>query len=294
MHDGACGNLIASGQYSCEDFAFGTTYAGYCNLQCAYNDYDSFAGPGSCDELVGSGTSCDGELAAGGARAGDCDFSCGHCPGSYVAPTTCAELLAAGLSCADHQWYCEFECGRCPITYTSEEPHCMASDALDEANADGQCAHLLAEGLYTCDETMSHDVMGGCMLACQMNFLDHAAAYVSWSSWSTDTFTHTMAAHLATVADFFVANPLGFDALNPAERFAACTTDLEASGLPCPSANAYDSTSEPGACASILLPIAEGGQYGFTCESHFAFGKEYAGYVSQNTPPVLFPLARIR
>eukprot|EP01046_Picozoa_sp_COSAG06_P016953 COSAG06_NODE_1136_length_10570_cov_6.459555_6_plen_365_part_00 len=80
---GSCDALIA-GSHSCEEhFVYGGDYAGYCDLSCGYNLYDSSQGWGSCE---GYTYMCDAEMAPGGAYQGYCDFTCGHCSCTSTVP----------------------------------------------------------------------------------------------------------------------------------------------------------------------------------------------------------------
>eukprot|EP01047_Picozoa_sp_COSAG01_P069435 COSAG01_NODE_10272_length_2204_cov_1.907363_1_plen_578_part_10 len=183
------------------------------------NAYDAAVGPSAAGCAVianrpvyaGGAGDCEFELGKGGRYAGYCNLYCNH--NKYdVTPNlqgsngqifpSCAALLAAGYSCTAHfgsgqqlgvggviqqgmapntHGFCDFECGFCPRTYTPRQDDCWVSDKYDHTNGLGSCAALLAAGTYSCSAHFhsGRSFAGHCNLACELNLLEHPAAYVA-------------------------------------------------------------------------------------------------------------------
>jgi hypothetical protein len=183
------------------------------------NRYDTVMGPSAdgCAVVAnkpvyrGGAGDCEFELGKGGRYAGYCNLYCNHnkydvtpnLAGSsgQVIPS-CAALLAIGYGCTTHfgsgqqlgvggviqtgmtpntHGLCDFECGFCPPTYTHRQDDCWVSDKYDNVNGLGSCAALLAAGTYSCN-THFHSggsLAGHCNLACELNLLEHPAAYIA-------------------------------------------------------------------------------------------------------------------
>eukprot|EP01052_Picozoa_sp_SAG31_P038970 SAG31_NODE_5311_length_2615_cov_20.215917_2_plen_282_part_01 len=82
---GECDAFVESGMYSCDsDFLTPGDFAGYCNLACEFNAYDSTHGAGQCDYLLSVGYGCESapdhnDMSSTGNFRGLCDFECGFC-----------------------------------------------------------------------------------------------------------------------------------------------------------------------------------------------------------------------
>eukprot|EP01047_Picozoa_sp_COSAG01_P021894 COSAG01_NODE_1284_length_10902_cov_45.724799_7_plen_996_part_01 len=154
---GACAALLAAGLSCADHFSFGANYQAQCNLECEYDLYDSLRGMGQCQTVTHSSQlSCATHFGPGMQYEGYCDFTCGFCNRTAPPPPP-----AHTTQCVTYDWL-----------------DSSRSNAAHQAHP-GSCAYYIASGAYSCNEHFhgAGNHSGLCNLACELNLLEHPAAY---------------------------------------------------------------------------------------------------------------------